>query len=491
MIGRVFPITFLSPFVLLCAAAGAQDTATQPGFPRHGTNDREMAVSPAAADGPSAAPRHSLWPDSLNSTRDNAAPLYLAGMIQIPNFWQSDRRLWEIGDRLWEATPDNINAAEAEEYYSHFDRTFQMIAPVIHRPRVVWDWPWHEQGYAALLPHLNQMRYIQQILTFRTKLDLSRHDFPAALSRIRQVNVMARHTGDHDEAVLVEGLVGVGIAAQAARAVIFVAERPEAPSLYHALLSLPEPMFRARTWIDMEHRMFRESAPALYTPELMDERAWVGVWRQFSFIGLSPEAWNYDKLPADEQLRVAEELAAARREMMLPAAIEYFAARGGDEAALRAEAAANPYPMLARYMTGTMDDHMDEAAALVQLPFEAALPRLTALAGEAEAIQWWHDSNPDDQSEDSLSPRFDRGLLAVQRLRQSIAALIILEALRDHAAEHGQWPDSLEELRLFIPADPITGRAFEYYRDGARFTLRGAQDRPNSGFEWRVSLRGA
>lgn len=492
MTNRSLLITLMCALMLLSTPAGAQDATTQatlPAFPRPGTYDREMDVSPASADGPSAAPRDALSPDSLTFTRDNAAPLYLAAGIQIPNFWQSDRRLHAMDDRLQNSTPETINAAEAEEYLSHFERPFQTIAPAVHRPRVAWEWPWHEQGYSTLLPHLNQMRYIGNTFTFRAKLDLSRDDFPAALSRMKQAYVMAHHAGGHDEAVLVEGLVGVGIAAQATRHLGFVSERPGAPNLYRALLALPEPMFRPRTWVEMEHRMFRESAPALYEPEAMDEAAWIQVWRQFGFIGLSPESWNYDKLPYEEQVRVARALAAARREMMLPVAIEYFVARGGDAAVLRAEAKQNPYPLLARYMTGTMDDFMDEAAALVQLPFDDALPRLEALASEAEKVQWWHDSNPDDRSEDSLAPPFDRGLLSIQRLRQSIAGAIVLEALRDHAAAHGQWPDSLAELRLYVADDPISGKPFEYRRDGDKFILLGAQDRPNSGFEWHVTLR--
>src|SRR5690606_7616803 len=112
----------------------------------------------------------------------------------------------------------------------------------------------------------------------------------------------------------------------------------------------------------------------------MDEAAWLVVWRQFAGIGLSEAGWGYHDLPAQEQRRVVAELAASRREQMIPAAVAYFAERGGNEAALREEAERNPYPLLARYMTATMDEVMRSAAVTAQLPFEDAYPRLRELS---------------------------------------------------------------------------------------------------------------
>src|SRR5690606_31458923 len=82
----------------------ATEPSTQPAFPRPHTLDRAFSVSPARADAPDAFARSALWPDPLTYTRDNAATLYLAAMTRIPNFWESDRRMWEIGNRLQEAT---------------------------------------------------------------------------------------------------------------------------------------------------------------------------------------------------------------------------------------------------------------------------------------------------------------------------------------------------------------------------------------------------
>ena len=59
------------------------------------------------------------------------------------------------------------------------------------------------------------------------------------------------------------------------------------------------------------------------------------------------------------------------------------------------------------------------------------------------------------------------------RLERKIAALRVIEALRLHAASNGgQLPDRLDQVTVVpVPADPGTGRPFEYRRDVAAATL--------------------
>src|SRR5690606_22833535 len=100
-------------------------------------------------------------------------------------------------------------------------------------------------------------------------------------------------------------------------------------------------------------------------------------------------------------------------------------------------------------------------------------------------VAWWH--GPGDEG---LAVPFNRALIAIARHRQSAAKTIVLETLRDHAANHGRWPDALDELRLYLPDDPVSGEPVEYARDGDTAILRAAADqRPPSGYEWRVTLR--
>ena len=59
---------------------------------------------------------------------------------------------------------------------------------------------------------------------------------------------------------------------------------------------------------------------------------------------------------------------------------------------------------------------------------------------------------------------------SIARLDQHIAALRVVEALRDYAARHdGQPPEVLDEIvNLPIPLDPMSGKPFSYRLDEAR-----------------------
>ena len=94
---------------------------------------------------------------------------------------------------------------------------------------------------------------------------------------------------------------------------------------------------------------------------------------------------------------------------------------------------------------------------------------------------------------DILLPAMTKALAAPYRLERQIGALRIVEAVRDHAAHHdGALPASLDEMRLPIPEDPMTGEAFGYEVSGNTFTItarRYLPDDVNSGFTWRVAMR--
>jgi hypothetical protein len=53
-------------------------------------------------------------------------------------------------------------------------------------------------------------------------------------------------------------------------------------------------------------------------------------------------------------------------------------------------------------------------------------------------------------------------LMAGSRLDQQVAMLRGVEAIRDHLAIHGALPDSLQNLRLPVPFDPLTAKPFLY-----------------------------
>jgi len=54
--------------------------------------------------------------------------------------------------------------------------------------------------------------------------------------------------------------------------------------------------------------------------------------------------------------------------------------------------------------------------------------------------------------------------LLVRRANRHLLALRYIETLRVHGARSGQWPDSLDELNVSPPDDPVSGKPFTYKR---------------------------
>jgi hypothetical protein len=82
---------------------------------------------------------------------------------------------------------------------------------------------------------------------------------------------------------------------------------------------------------------------------------------------------------------------------------------------------------------------------------------------------------------------------AYTRTERRLAALRCIEAIRLHAAAHkGQLPAALSDIRAVpTPADPFTGKSFEYEVKGERATLVGpppAGDKPTPNNSLRYEL---
>jgi hypothetical protein len=74
-----------------------------------------------------------------------------------------------------------------------------------------------------------------------------------------------------------------------------------------------------------------------------------------------------------------------------------------------------------------------------------------------------------------LLPAISNARFAVVRLDRELAAIRSIEALRLHAANHGgALPANLADVKdAPVPVDPVTGKMFDYRRDGQTATLEG------------------
>ena len=54
--------------------------------------------------------------------------------------------------------------------------------------------------------------------------------------------------------------------------------------------------------------------------------------------------------------------------------------------------------------------------------------------------------------------------LLLKRANRHILVLQYVETLRSYATRTGWWPETLDELKAGLPADPVTGKPFTYRR---------------------------
>ncbi len=81
------------------------------------------------------------------------------------------------------------------------------------------------------------------------------------------------------------------------------------------------------------------------------------------------------------------------------------------------------------------------------------------------------------------------------RLDQHFALLRCIEALRMHAAENGgKLPARLEDIKLPLPVDPVTGQPFQYRLDAGIAHLRGTlipglEKSPHYDVRYEITIR--
>ena len=138
------------------------------------------------------------------------------------------------------------------------------------------------------------------------------------------------------------------------------------------------------------------------------------------------------------------------------------------------------YEAVARWLGGTYEAAWRELARAASLPIDEALPAARA------ALERHADSPAAD-----MLPPLDGLLVQLGTARRERAALMAVEAIRDHAASAGELPTSLDEVELPILADPLTDQPFGYARDradSATLTAPAVEGEADLGFAWTLVL---
>jgi hypothetical protein len=325
-----------------------------------------------------------------------------------------------------------------------------------------------QEGYSLTLPDVQGYRTFGQVLALRARFELADERPDKALHTLQTGFALARHVATAP--VIVNGLVGSAVTHLMLDRLEEVLQAPGAPNLYWSLTALPAPFIDLRASLQgerlvVDHMLegFREvleggrSARPLSRPEVEELTTKL-------FATLSAATGEKVDSPV-ERLNLMTVVAAVH-----PRAKQFLIERGmkaGDVEAL---------PMIQAVLlleVHNYDRYFDEQLKWFGVPY------WQARAGMAQA---------DQEFREGVVAATERGMTLVKvlmaatyqvyltgvRIDRRIAALRCVEAIRLHAARQGRLPAALSAIReVPIPADPVTGKDFEYQLEGGKAVLYG------------------
>lgn len=439
-----------------------------------------------AADGPQAIEvvvrsraieepvlKYRLFPAETQRKPGNAVPI----LLRLT--WEQTTWMNEVYPKLRESAERPLDSPDwkttSDILQPNFVREMERAA---FRRDAYWEYPLNEtqSPYAILLPDVQGLRgFLSYGLTANIRYHLSRGELEPARAAILIGLANSQHLAQTP--FYVTQLVAAAIQQAMLDEVAEHISQPQSPNLYWALSTLPPSLLELDRTVSNEASMFTRTLPAL---EDLDRTRTREEWRQMAVqlatllreLGeIAPEQLEPSQPSVLSQIKKAMALddpspltifvTSARGELpqLLQLSQEQVAAMGDDEAAVRWYA--------------LRKIRLDQrAGATVILPPREAWPQLVQLKDDIASFQ--KQTGAQSQHAAFFNPiSIYVGTHAPQR---KVAALRIIEAVRDHMERHdGRLPESLDEIdRVPIPLDPLTGEKFSWRVDGDTATLSGS-----------------
>lgn len=393
----------------------------------------------------------------------NAAPHLLRAVLLAR---QKDRARWTDEEYKWinsETPIDSLPVAKAET----FVKQFQNVLSIVDEASLYDDCDWGLppitiQNFATMLiPDIQEMRMLSQILVLRCRLQIAQGKFTEAIDTIRVGLALARHVGKSE--FLIGSLVGIAIGSMMLERVEELIQRPGAPNLYWALAQLPTPLIDVRPAIRSELDVFDRSFPQLrqastrpMTTEQVNALVDSMLESMQSLNGL-PKS-DLDQLAKNWSGRAT---VAALGMKLYPEAKNSLLEKGIKPATIEAMPALQTVLI---HMQDQYDEIREDILHWMELPpWQARSGFVASLIRATKTLQ---TSNPIMAV---LLPAVDKVYEAQMRLDWRVTQLRTAEMIRYYLSRHGgKLPTRLADVTdLPAPINPFTGKDFsEGYRVG-------------------------
>ncbi len=408
-----------------------------------------LTITPAPS--PLPAMKYELIPKAIDRVPGNAAVHYGKVKSEQNVFFSSK----EISDLIQFAQEKPLSELKENTQLDFLINSGAIYASLKRGARCAtadWQLPIRDEFFGnILLPEVQEARTFGRLLIGRARVQMARGDFEGAIESLQTGMALAQHVSRGE--TLINGLVGMAVAAEMLETVQELISRPECPNLYWALATLPSPFIDLRPGFEAEQFLLYWTEVQWLHPERMQggEEFWRGELERL---------WGYVVGILDEPVEKGS--LAARVVRGYPSAKKRLIDRGfkPDEVENMPVAKVIMIDSLHQYNC----NRDAQFAAVQQALMDPS--RVSQLANKTDLVE----------HEECLSISRAMGVgtyssivNAALRSRRSVAILQTIEAVRLHAAASGKLPPQLNEITsVIVPNDPATNQPFSYElkRDG-------------------------
>lgn len=423
---------------------------------------------------PKPAFKYHLLPEVHELTPGNAAQNYLKCFMEQRIFFFSERGI-EERTRYSKMSLTELAAAKIRGYGGNALREADRAARMVG---IDWQTVLQNEdgGFTGLPAELGPLQVLAESLNVRFRAEIAERQFEDAVRTAKTMFALGRHLGEYPAELANQ--VGISVAHLGLVGLKEMVQQPGCPNLYWALADLPCPLVDLRKGVQGDRTLATAQLEPIRGDAVMtDAEIETCVIRLSGVLGFIRE--QAGRPPRSLRTRLT---ALANDSKPLGDARRRLVEAGSDPKLVQSMP---PLQVILLDEKLAFEIQRDEQIKLLILPLWQIPP---SAGGNAQ---------PTDQGRafDAFLPRVGKLRRVQGALEQEVALLRHVEALRFHAAGHsGHLPASLSEISEPLPADPFTGKPFDYKVEEATAQLRGGaprseEDSPGSGILYEVILK--
>lgn len=395
--------------------------------------------------------QHRLLPDLTDMQAGNAIPAFYKCFLEQHHLYK-DKKVMEEREK-WLNCPLSELPDSAATYGGYSSKQADYAARLDQ-----CDWGLLHQirkdGIGLLLPDLQELRNLAAVLKVRYRGQIKAGKFDDAIRTHQTMFQMARLLGEHP--TLIGQLVGIAISNVAIGPFEELIQQPGAPNFFWSIGQLPSPFMDLRKGMQGERFFFAAEFAAYSEPSrLWTEEDIAAVTKHMKYVWAMAEN-TPDK---DRDVKVESWLKDRMKdEKWLNDVRASLKSKGYPEDKLKKYP---PQQLIFHKLMAKLEVARDDSVKWIGFPYwQVEKEMLTPTKSELDDIEMIIAK--------MFLPHVQKVRRSHVRLDQRLAMLQVIEGLRIHAAENsGKLPAKLDDVKLPLPIDPMSGKPFSYdLKDG-------------------------